>query len=95
MPKDTSTKKKSAAGKKACTICGNDFRPQVFAAHLRKCKREKEENEALLEYEKKMNNRALANLRGMWSSALLLLPMFNSFPKLRVDSDSERPTRIT
>jgi hypothetical protein len=86
MPKDTSkrsTKKKSAGGKKACTICGDDVRPQSFAAHLRKCKREKDKQEALLEYEKEMDNRALAKFRGMWFSALLLLPMFTFIPQAR------------
>ena len=92
MPKDTSKgstkKKKSAAGKKACTICGDDISPQGFAAHLKKCKREKDEQETLLEYEKDVYGRALALLRGTVCGSLrsALLPMFTPFSKLKSDS---------
>ncbi|KAH9038489.1 hypothetical protein EDB85DRAFT_2287447 [Lactarius pseudohatsudake] len=67
MPKVASsgpgpTKRSSAAGKKPCTICGGHFRPQVFAAHFKKCEREKREEEGLLEYKKDMLNQARAKL---------------------------------
>ncbi|KAH9034230.1 hypothetical protein EDB85DRAFT_2088344 [Lactarius pseudohatsudake] len=67
MPKVASsgpgpTKRSSAAGKRPCTICGGHFRPQVFAAHFKKCEREKREEEGLLEYKKDMLNQARAKL---------------------------------
>ncbi|KAH9168214.1 hypothetical protein EDB89DRAFT_2115405 [Lactarius sanguifluus] len=43
----------------------NHFRPQAFAAHTRKCEREKREEEELLEYKKEMIGKAQAQLAGM------------------------------
>ncbi|KAH9172732.1 hypothetical protein EDB89DRAFT_2114096 [Lactarius sanguifluus] len=64
MPKVQSkgSKRSSAAAKKACAICMNHFRPQAFAAHTRKCEREKREEEELLEYKKEMIGKAQAQL---------------------------------
>jgi hypothetical protein len=81
MPKQKSTKQSSVAGKKACAICGNCIRPQAFAAHLRKCEREKKEEEGLLEYEKERISLAQARLGGMWYSALFLLGVYFLFPR--------------
>ncbi|KAH8984062.1 hypothetical protein EDB86DRAFT_3066194 [Lactarius hatsudake] len=62
IPSKGPTKRLSAAAKKACTICINAFRPQAFAAHVRKCEREKREEEELLEYKKEMIGKAQAQL---------------------------------
>ncbi|KAH9007984.1 hypothetical protein EDB83DRAFT_2509248 [Lactarius deliciosus] len=64
MPKVQSkgSKQSSAAAKKACAICMNHFRPQAFAAHVRKCEREKREEEELLEYKKEVIGKAQAQL---------------------------------
>lgn len=61
-PKISSVKKKSTAGKKACTICGDHFRPQRFSAHLRKCEREKKDAKDKLEYEKELLSKTLAGV---------------------------------
>jgi hypothetical protein len=83
MPKVSPSKKKPAAGKRLCTICGGSYnvRPQAFSAHLRKCKREKKEAEDLLDYEKEVTNQALAMLGGMSYFLLFLLRIFNFFPQ--------------
>ncbi|KAH9061804.1 hypothetical protein EDB83DRAFT_2506592 [Lactarius deliciosus] len=81
MPKVQSkgSKRSSAAAKKACAICMNHFRPQAFAAHVRKCEREKREEEELLEYKKEVIGKAQAQLAGMWYSALFLFLVHFSF----------------
>jgi hypothetical protein len=66
MPKTTPMKNRRSltAAKKACTICGGHFRPQVFTSHVKKCEREKNEREGRLEYEKDLVDRAHAALAG-------------------------------
>src|ERR1700761_4176528 len=50
--------------KKMCSICGSHFHPQAFTGHFKKCKREKEETEGQLLYEKDMLDWAQALLAG-------------------------------
>ncbi|KAH8991412.1 hypothetical protein EDB86DRAFT_3183167 [Lactarius hatsudake] len=93
IPSKGPTKRSSAAAKKACTICMNAFRPQAFAAHVRKCEREKREEEELLEYKKEMIGKAQAQLTGTsrLRMAVGTLPAHGGFaaPKLDVEPDSD------
>ena len=77
------TQRSSTAGKKACNICGGHFRPQVFTSHVRKCEREKEEEEGQQEYDKEMLEQAWAVLSGTVCGILLfpvLLLTFSEVP---------------
>lgn len=64
MPKAVQSTPSKSSGKKSCAICGSHFRPQVFASHVRKCEREKEEKEGRQKYAKEMMDQAQAALAG-------------------------------
>ncbi|KAN0141533.1 hypothetical protein V8E53_000778 [Lactarius tabidus] len=87
--------KKSAAGRKLCTICGDYYNghPQAFSAHLRKCKREKKEAEDLLDYENEVTNQALAML-GAPSMVVENPPDLRDYtiPKYDIDAQSDVPS---
>ncbi|KAH9161889.1 hypothetical protein EDB89DRAFT_1913610, partial [Lactarius sanguifluus] len=92
MPKVQSkgSKRSSAAAKKACAICMNHFRPQAFAAHTRKCEREKREEEELLEYKKEMIGKAQAQLAGASRPGMAIgTPPVHGAPELDTELDSD------
>ncbi|KAH9161604.1 hypothetical protein EDB89DRAFT_2080510 [Lactarius sanguifluus] len=69
----------------------NAFRPQTFAAHVRKCEREKREEEELLEYKKEMIGKAQAQLAGAsrLRTAVGTSPAHGGFTAPELDSESD------
>jgi len=54
--------KKPRGSKKRCPICENDFYPQAFGAHVKKCERTKRAQDGLREYDRQMKERLYADL---------------------------------
>ncbi|KAH9029162.1 hypothetical protein EDB85DRAFT_2147471 [Lactarius pseudohatsudake] len=68
----------------------NHFRPQAFAAHTKKCEREKREEEELLEYKKELVGKAQAQLAGASRPGMAVgTPPVHGAPELDTELDSD------
>ncbi|KAF8258959.1 hypothetical protein EI94DRAFT_1814242 [Lactarius quietus] len=69
------------AGKMACGTCGGHFRPQVFTVHIRKCERQKKEDEGQWEYDREMFDRAQAALAAPSSLGTPTIHEYSTIPE--------------
>jgi len=67
MPRASSSR--SRGGKKRCPICEGSFSPQTFAAHSRKCVREKKAEEESMKSAKELRRRPVAQVAYTRASA--------------------------